>query len=207
MNWTDNIVTRCLSKICDLMMLNILWIVCSVPIITIGASTTALYTVTLKLVKNEEGYIARGFLAAFKENLKKSTILWCILAVLGGCIWIDSRLIVSMEGSLRTVFQSVFLLLGFVWLCVVNYAFPLTARYENTVKNTLKNALILFVARLPYTLLMAVVTAGPVILTLLNTRNLMIGLSLWLVIGVALVAWANSFILRKVFEIFQTNEN
>ena len=79
--------------------------------------------------------------------------------------------------------------------------------YENTIKNTFKNAVLLSVAKLPYTVLMLIITAGPVIITFLNTRNLLIGIAVWLIIGVSLVAWLNSFLLRKVFEIFHTNEN
>ena len=206
MNWTDNVVMRALGRLCDFMLLNILWVVCSIPLVTIGASTTALYTVMLKVVKNEEGYIVKGFLAAFKENFKKSTLMWLILAVIGIIIVIDSRVAAGMTSTLRTVFQSIFIVFGIVWLCVVIYVFPLTARYENSIRNTFKNALILSVAKLPYTLLMLVVTAGPVILTFLNTSTLMIGMALWLVAGVSLVTWVNSYLLRKVFEIFHKDE-
>ena len=87
------------------------------------------------------------------------------------------------------------------------YAFALQARYENTVKNTLKNALILTVARLPYTLLLLVITVGPVIVTLLTGQTLMMGLGIWIFIGVAVVVWLNSIVLRKVFVIFDTEEN
>lgn len=207
MNWTDNIVMRALGRLCDFILLNILWVICSIPFFTIGASTAALYTVMLKIVKNEEGYIVRGFISAFKENFKKSTIIWLILAVIGIIIGVDLRLVLAMESTMRTVFQGIFTVLGIVWLCVVIYVFPLTARYESTVRNTFKNALLLCVAKLPYTILMAVITAGPVILTLLNGNTLLAGLPLWLVVGVSLVAWLNSLLLRKVFEIFHTDEN
>lgn len=206
MNWTDNVVMRALGRLCDFMLLNILWVVCSIPLVTIGASTTALYTVMLKVVKNEEGYIVKGFLGAFKENFKKSTLIWLILAVLGIIIGIDSRVAAGMSSTMRTVFQSIFIIFSIVWLCVVVYVFPLTARYENSIRNTFKNALILSVAKLPYTLLMLVITAGPVILTFLNTSTLMIGIALWIVIGVSLVTWLNSYLLRKVFEIFHKDE-
>ena len=73
---TDNPVISGMSRIFDMMCLNVLWLVCSLPIFTIGASTTAMYTVMLKVVKNEEGYIVKGFFKAFKENFKKSTIIW-----------------------------------------------------------------------------------------------------------------------------------
>lgn len=207
MNWTDNIVMRALGRICDFILLNILWVICSIPLFTIGASTAALYTVMLKIVKNEEGYIVRGFIGAFKENFKKSTIIWLILAVIGITIGVDLRLVLEMESTMRTVFQTIFTVLGIVWLCVVIYVFPLTARYESTIRNTFKNALLLCVAKLPYTVLMVVITAGPVILTLLNGSTLLAGLPLWIVVGVSLVAWMNSLLLRKVFEIFHTDEN
>lgn len=207
MNWTDNVVMRGLGRVCDFIMLNILWIVCSIPLVTIGASTTALYTVMLKLVKSEEGYIVKGFLAAFKENFKKSTILWLILAVVGIIIGIDFQFATVMQGVMRTIFQSIFIVMSIAWLSVVIYAFALTARYENTVKQTIKNSLLLSIVRLPYTIVLLVITAGPIVLTLLDTRTLLIGIGLWLVIGVAVVAWLNSFILHKVFEIFKAKED
>ena len=67
-NLADNAVTHALSKICDMVCLNIMWLICCIPVVTIGASTTALYSVMLKMVKNEEGYIFRGFFKAFKEK-------------------------------------------------------------------------------------------------------------------------------------------
>lgn len=202
-NWTDNPLMRGLTRICDFIILNLLWIVCSIPIITIGASTTALYAVMLKIVKNEEGYIARGFLKAFKENFKESTILWLIVAAVGLLIGMDFRFSGAMSGITQIAFQSIFIFFGFLWLCVVLYVFPLAARYENPIKNTLKNAFLLATAKLPYTLIMVVITGGLVLLTFWNTRTLLFGISLWGMIGVAVVAWLNSMVLRRVFTIFE----
>lgn len=207
MNWTDNIVVRGLGRLCDFVLLNIMWVIFSIPLFTIGASTTALYTVMLKLVRNEEGYIVKGFLQAFKDNFKKSTVIWLILALVGIIIGVDSWLAMGLHSVMQTVFRSVFIIFGLVWLCVVIYVFPLTARYENTIRNTIKNAFILSVAKLPYTLLMVVITAGSVIVTFLNMETLLVGSALWLVIGVSLVAWLNSFLLRKVFEIFHNSKD
>ena len=88
-NLMDNVVMRALSKICDMVFLNVLWVICSIPIVTIGPSTTALYTVMLKIVRNEEGYIFRGFFKAFKENFKQSTVIWLIIAVFSVLCWLD----------------------------------------------------------------------------------------------------------------------
>ena len=206
-NITDNIIVRALSKICDMVCLNILWLICSIPIITIGASTAALYTVMLKMVKNEEGYIFRGFFKAFKSNFKQSTIMWIVILLLGIVCWIDYRVAGVMPGMGGSIMRIIFLLLGFILLSVTIYIFPLTARYENTIRNTVRNALNLTVGKLPYTLLMVVVTVGSVIISLWNSMTLMFAIPLWFIIGVSLIAWINSYILRRVFMIFDSVEN
>ena len=205
-NLMDNVITRALSKICDMICLNILWVICSIPIVTIGASTTALYTLMLKIVRNEEGYILRGFFKAFKENFKQSTIIWLILAAMGALWWVDYRVSGLMGEGLGDVFRIIFLLIGFLLLSVTIYVFPLTARYENSISATFKNAIILTVAKLPYTLLMAAVLVIAVLASLWNTMMLMLALPLWFVFGVSLIAWVNSYLLRRVFTVFEQEE-
>ena len=75
-----------LNKATDTLIATLLWLVCSIPIITIGASTTAFYSVMLKLVKDEESYITKSFFKAFKENFKIATIVWLILGVIGAVL-------------------------------------------------------------------------------------------------------------------------
>ena len=147
-NWTDNVVMRAIGKIGDLICLNVLWLICCIPVITIGASTTALYTVMLRLVRNEEGYIFRGFFKAFKLNFKQSTIIWIILLLLGIVWTVDFR--VAGHDTRDSRYRSerdLHELLGFMLLAVTVYIFPLTARYENGIKDTFRNALILAVAK------------------------------------------------------------
>ena len=79
----DNPVWRYIGKFGDLILLNVLWIVCSIPIFTIGASTTAVYYVTLKLVRDEDGYTFRSYFRSFKENFKQATAIWLLLLILG----------------------------------------------------------------------------------------------------------------------------
>lgn len=205
-NLMDNVITRALSKICDMICLNVLWVICSIPIVTIGASTTALYTVMLKMVRNEEGYIFRGFFKAFKENFKQSTIIWLIVAALGVVWWIDYRVSGLMGQGISDVFRIIFLLLGFLLLSVIIYVFPLTARYENSISATFKNAIILTVAKLPYTFIMVAVLVIAVLASLWNTMMIMMALPLWFIFGVSLIAWVNSYLLRRVFTVFEQEE-
>lgn len=206
-NWTDNVVMRAIGKIGDLICLNVLWLICCIPVITIGASTTALYTVMLRLVRNEEGYIFRGFFKAFKLNFKQSTIIWIILLLLGIVWTVDFRVAGMIPGTAGIVLSAIFMALGFMLLAVTVYIFPLTARYENGIKDTFKNALILAVAKLPYTFVMAAVIVLAVIASLWSTVTLMFALPLWLLIGGALIAWIHSYLLRRVFVIFEGSES
>lgn len=198
-NWFDNPIMRGMGRIADFIILNLLWIVCSIPIITIGASTTALYTVMLKLVKNEEGYIAKGFLKAFKENFKQSTIMWGIFLLLGIIFVIDFVSIRLMPNTVGGILQMFFLFMGVLLIAWMVYAFALQARFVNTVKNTMKNALILVFAKLPFSILLIIITIGPVLATFLTFQTLAIGIMVWFFVGISLVAWLNSLLLRIVF--------
>lgn len=204
-NITDNVVTRALSRICDFVILNILWLVCSIPIVTIGASTTALYSVMQKIVRNEEGYIARSFFKAFKQNFKQATIVWLLIAALGLILSVDLNMARSLEGTIRIVFQVIFGFFSFWLFAIFLYVFPLLARYENSTKATLKNAVILSIAKLPFTFLMMVVVVVPVAASLLTVRTLLLSVPIWMGIGVSIVTWLNAYILKRVFTIFETD--
>lgn len=198
-NWFDNPIMRGIGRIADFVLLNLLWIACSLPVITIGASTTALYTVMLKIVKNEEGYIVKGFFKAFKENFRQSTVIWLVFFVLGVVLIVDFSALRLMSAGVAGIMQILLLLMSALLIGGAVYAFGLQARFVNTVKNTLKNAVILVFAKLPYTILIVIISVGPVIATFQSGQTLVIGFTLWMFVGVALVAWLNSFILRRVF--------
>lgn len=206
MNLIDNPILHGIGRIADFVILNLLWVICSLPIITIGASTTALYTVMLKLVKNEEGYIAKGFLKAFKENFKKSTIIWLIFLLLGIVFGADFWAIGLMSEQIKGILQILFIFAGVLLIAWVTYALALQARFENTIKNTLKNAAILVFAKLPYTVLIIIFTIVPVLATFLTTQTLMLGSMLWFFVGVSFVTWLNSMLLRRVFRILEEVE-
>ena len=203
----DSKFSQIMGRVFDLMMLNIIFLIMCIPIVTIGASTTALYTVMLKLVRNEEGYIFRSFFRAFKENFKQSTLIWLIIAAFSVVWWLDFRIAGMMGAGAGEVLRIIFLIVGFLLLSVTIYVFPLTARYENKISATFKNALILTIAKLPYTLLMVAVVVVAVLASLWNTMMLMMALPLWFLFMVSLIAWINSYLLRRVFTVFEQNED
>ena len=203
----DSGLFRFLTRLADLMILNILFILCCIPIVTIGASITALYYVTLKMAVNEEGYIARAFLKSFRQNFKQATVIWLILFALGCVFGIDFYILYYSEGTLITVLRFCIGATALVYLMVLLYVFPTLARFYNSVKNTMRNALIMALADLPRTLLILVITAGSILITFFNGYTLWYGLLVWVLFGFSLVAYANSFFLNKVFAKYTPEES
>lgn len=196
----DHIVVRILIRIFDFILLNMLWILCSLPVVTIGASTTALYSIMLKIVVNEEGYILKGFLQAFKDNFRKSTIVWGILLAIGVVLGVDFIALREMPGTWAKAGTIVFGIIGMLYLWVLIFVFPLIAKFENSTKNMLKNAILIPASRLPFAVPVLLMTGMCIGVTLLNTTTILIGSAIWTFIGVSLLAYVNSLFICKIFE-------
>lgn len=197
----DNPIMQFLSRLTDIFILNILFIVCSIPVVTIGASATALYSVTLKMVKNEESYIFRSFFGAFKTNFKQSTVSWLILMLVGTVLWCDYRALGIMEEPLQRIFSFVLFSVGVLFLFTALYLFPYIARFENTLKNSIKNSFMISIAQLPYTLLLLLLFALAAAFTMFI--DFRVTGFVWFVIGFSGMAYLNSFLLRRAFKRFE----
>ena len=195
----DSPIMRLLSKVCDLMILNALCIICCLPIVTAGASVTALYTITMKMVRGEESYIFKGFFKAFKENFKQSTIIWLIMAVLGIFILVDYRATAILPENISNLFRVLIGALIIFYAMILSYVFPYTARFANTTKNIFKNSLLIAILNLPWTILIVAIPVALGFLTLLTTRTLVYGSMLWILFGFSVVAYIESIMFRKIF--------
>lgn len=196
----DNPVWRFIGKFWDLILLNVLFVVCSVPIFTIGASTTAVYYVTLKLVRDEEGYTIRSFFKSFKENFKQATIIWLVLMAAGCILFLDFLFFVRIPSgtmTFRTVMLAIFGGMTIVWGAITLYVFPLQARFYNTIKRTLFNAFFMSIRHFLQTIGMAAINVSVVVLALFVIPQIGILLILF---GFPLLAFINSFFLNHVFE-------
>lgn len=197
----DSPLMRFLTKIADLMVLNILFCVTSIPLITIGASWTALYSVTLKMVRDEEGSVSRSYFRSFRQNFRQATLLWLGVLVVLALLVLDIRVLNGMAGGtapgLLRVGVEILALLG---IMVLQYLFPSLARFEASLADTLKNACMMALAHLPKTALMTAAVVGAVWITLINNTTIAVGLMVWPLIGFALMAFGNSGILRKIFD-------
>ena len=155
----DGPVLQFINKITYSVYLNILWFICCIPIVTAGASTTALFYVTLKIVKNEEGNITKAFFRSFRANLKQGTKIWLILLFLGTILCTDGYVLYHLrfENIFWTLCTAVFFVAAAAYAIVLMYIFPLLARFDNTVGAMFKNALFIGVRFLVCTAMMAAV--------------------------------------------------
>ena len=146
----DSKFSQIMLKICYACYLNLLWLICSLPIVTIGASTTALYYAALKVVREEETNIGAKFFHSFKENFKQATALWLMLLaaglVLGGEIYVVWHLRASSAGTVAVLWTLCLALLigaSVVYVIVLEFVFPLLASVSNTNLAMLKNAFLI----------------------------------------------------------------
>ena len=162
----DNPVWRFVGRIWDLFILNLLWVICSIPIVTFGASTTAMYYCTLKIAKDRDsGGMFTMFFHSFKDNIGQSTIIWIIMALIGGVLFFDIRFFSFYSPIQNTVIRMIiftvtcFLIL--LWLFIFLYIFPIQAKFINSIKQTFKLALFMSIKHLVRTI---IILAGSLII-------------------------------------------
>lgn len=139
--------SQALIKLCYSCYLNLLWFLCSLPIFTIGASTTALYYVSLKIVQGEDSNLTRLFFRSFRQNFRQATTLWLILLAIGlllaGDGYILHHLRTTTTGFPAVIWTLMFALVivaAIAYAIVLMYVFPLTASVANTNWAMLKNS-------------------------------------------------------------------
>lgn len=189
-----------LNKVADVMILSLVFMLACVPVFTAGAAFTAAYYMGFKMVKNEESYIIRGFFKAFKENFKQATAIWLLVLLLAAVMAVDYRIIlysgISFASWMRiaTLTVTVIVLLGIV------FVFPMQARFENTVKNTIKNAFLMALSHLPSAFLLIIVYAVPYLI-LYFVPQLLPAVFL---VGFGCIFYFKSFVLLRVFKKYET---
>lgn len=146
-----------LSKFFDICFISILWVICSIPLITIGASTTALYYGIVKVIRHDRGYVGREFFHSFKTNFASGTILWIIIAALSGLLYFNMKLAGQMGGNQGYLLVSVYRAMAFILLCVTAYIFPNLSRFTMGKKQLIQTSLFMSMKHLPITIVVVVI--------------------------------------------------
>lgn len=191
-----------LGKMGDLMILNLLFVICSLPLVTVGASLTALYRVTILRARGDESSILRLFWSAFRANFRQATFLELLMLVFAALACMDLYLLYHGVAGESLLIVILCLLPVAIYLMVHSYVYPLCAQFENTVEQTIKNAFILAVGHLPISLVVTALNLSPLIILAVSGELFEKTLVLWLLLGFAVEARINERLLHRVFKPF-----
>lgn len=198
-----------LTKLADIFILNILLVLCSLPVFTFGAAYTALYYVTLKMVKDEDCYTVKSFFKSFKLNFKQGTGIWLLMLIIGIVIYLDFKVmsgdyagIVNVSDNMAKIMSIMIMAASVLYLFTFSYVFPVLARFDNSVKNTLKNALFMAIRHLPSTIAIILINIVPLALMYLVPKAIIM---VFFVFG--LCAYCNSFFFVKIFKLYMPDED
>jgi uncharacterized membrane protein YesL len=153
----ENSFWRFLTKVFNVAYAGFLWFVVSLPLVTMGAATVALYTYTLQLVRGEEGYVGKTFFTAFKKHLRKASLLWLFMVLLASFLLFDLYLTRRMGGTLGNLLFFSLLSISFVVLITMIQIFPLLAQYDVSVRETMKRSFMLALGNLHYSVTLLVI--------------------------------------------------
>ncbi len=193
-------LSRFLGKLADLMILNLLFIATSLPIVTLGASLTALHDTAMRLVTDECDSVSKRYLDTFRANLKQGTILGLaclgLLAVVGAWWVVAENLNVSTP--VRVALWVAVILFGVRVISTVMFIFPYQATFENTPLEVLNTSRRLSARHPISSLTVALVTVLAVMVSIWYPIVVGWGIA-WLAFGFAAVAFLNSITFVQVF--------
>ena len=171
----DGPIYKLMQNLVALVKINLLWMLFSLPIITLGGATIAAFDVFLKMADDEEGYMGRQFVESFKKNFKNGIPYGLLLLSCSYVVWLDFSLFEQIEGN-----PIILLIMGmvsaFVFLISFLFAFPLQARYENTLVKTLKNSADISIRYFVRTLTLIIALAIEVAFFLWSSTTMFFGL-------------------------------
>ena len=194
----NNMFFTIMGVLFDLIILNVLTLLCCIPIVTAGASFTAMHNVLWHMVRHEETYVARQFFDSFKRNLKQSLLPWLAFLLAAAVLTVDGMLAWSSD-VLRIPMMIVVVFAGLVIIAIAQYFFPLLSRYDNPTSTMLRNAAKLALGFFPCTLCMLVIHAA---FAALYVQFFVYAIPLLLMMGISLpqycCAWIYNWIFRRV---------
>ncbi len=195
---TDNPFFRFMGNLGDLALLNLLWLVCSLPVLTLGASTTALFYVARKIASGEDYALGRDFFRSFRANWRQATCLGLSFLAAGAVCMTDLWIGLHTGSGLGGAYRGVGLALGLVLLAVAGFSFPMLARYDYRLGRLLLDAARLAVTKPLITLAHLVLTLWLPVLLWLDPNGFLFCFPLWLLCGGAVSALAVSALLLPV---------
>ena len=189
-----------MGRLWDIVLLNLLFLLCSIPIVTIGASLTAMHCVLLQFVRDDDVHFVKDFFKTFKREFRQSTLLWLPMLLIAAVLFADQSMILpGLEGAPRTLLFLASLFFEVFWLLLMIYLWPLQARYTNPLRQTVKNALLIGVWKFPQTILCAVIYLALPLAYMLYEPAQPVVIILYLICGFSAPGLMADVVVNRVF--------
>ena len=202
----DGIIYSLMTKFSNMVLLSLCWLICSLPVVTIGASTTALYAVCLKMHDDDDAHVARRFFGYFKSNFRHATLVWIPLMIVGGMLLWSSYLyffgIPQMPG-ISGILLAVLVIASAIYLICMTYVFACVARYENTPLQSIKNAVFIGLRYIGRTLIIAAITLAILFVVMWNYTTMLLGL----IFVPAFLCYVNCSFIKRIFGELEERRN
>lgn len=199
----DGYLSKILTRVMYVVSLNLLFLLCSIPIFTIGAAQTAMYTVLLRYMRDDEPDIIRSFFRAFLDNFKKSTTVWLIMLAVGGTLAFNYYFLyqgeMSLAGVVRILLNLVLIILLVMWV----YIFPVISYFDNTIRGYIRFVVGLSIAKLPYTVALVLIQTIPILGVLFLAQYIPMAVLLLICCGASLPAYYSGKLLLNLFKDYE----
>lgn len=178
---------------------NILFVLLSIPVITIGPALASLYHVMLRFLRSDgEINPFKEFWTGLKNNVRQAFISWLLFLVIVVVGILDVRFAMYAQGFMTIFKYLIYLILG-IALILISFLFPVMAAFEDTIPHLLRNC-VYFASKNPIRALgIAVLNAGPLVFTYIDLSRLPLYAFLWTVCGFGTIAMIISKLLIKDF--------
>ena len=187
----------------DLTKINLLWLLCCLPVFTVGASTTAMLS-SLYAYRRGEKCGSSVFFTAFRRSFGKATVLWLMIAFFGAMLAADYAIVAYLSFPGRMAVIALIIFVAYCLILVSGMIFPLLSQFPGSIKEMVINSVLLCLANLPKMLLVTAMNLLPVLLFLLLPRLFLLLGFVWLICGFALMALYNIMVIEKIFSQFRT---
>ena len=197
----DSPIMSFLARVADLVILNVLWLLCCLPVVTAGASTTAMYHVARHLQEESTSSVTRDFFRSFKSDFRQATPVYLLLLIPTAAVVMNAWILSAQSSDVVPVYvRAIWMVSALMLTFVVSFVYPVMAYFDDTVWKTLRTAAVLAVAKLPRTVLISAINLLPIIMLFVSLPFFLRSSIFWLLIGGSLTAYLNMLILRPVFK-------
>lgn len=199
----DNPFLQFISKIFDLMLLNLIFIFSCIPVITVGASMSALSYVNLKIVRGEDPYIIKNFVKSFRQNFKQSTIVWLLSAAVFAFLFMDFYIINFQNSMLFSAVRVILWVITAVLFSMFLYVFPIISHFVCTTRQAIKNAALMAFGFFPYTVLLLALCVCIIFLCTASLQTLAFVVVASGLCGFSLVSLVSCLLFNRMFKRFE----